>query len=174
MSNDSLHPFQSEAHYWRLRAKLVAFLDRRSCSASEDVADEALARLVTKATTKELPNVDAAAHVIARNVFHEWLRQSGRFVGLDHDPCLETTPGSERFRLIAKIVIGNLNPSDRSFLEQYYIDGETACDLALQSGTTPVAVRGRAFRLRQQLKTVMAQILADGEPVQAFARSASA
>lgn len=168
MSNDSLHPFQSEAHYRLLRAKLLAFLDRRSCTAADEVADEALTRLIVLAKARTISNVDATAFAIAKNVFHEWLRHAGRFVAFDAEPNPDSTPGSQRFRQIAEAVVCGLDPIERDFLEQYFIDGKKAQELAAQLGISPVAVRGRTYRLRQQLRALVNQMLSEAAPVPVF------
>jgi DNA-directed RNA polymerase specialized sigma24 family protein len=174
MSNESSLPFRSEAHYRLLRAKLVAFFDRRRCTSSEDQADETLARLIKLADAREVGNPDAAAFGIAKYVFLEWLRLSGRFTALDDEPACELTPGSRRFRSIAETSIQALSPADRDFLEEYFIDGKKAGELASQLGTTPVAVRGRVFRLRRSLQFAVGQMLAGGAPAPDFSRPSAA
>jgi len=161
MRNDSCFPFESDAQYRRLRTKLVAFFDRRRCASSEDLADETLARLLKLAHAKKLTNIDAVAFGIAKNVFLEWLRQSRDSAALEEEPPDDdSTPGSQTFRLIAENAMGGLNSADRDFLEEYFIDGKGAEDLASQLGTTAGAVRGRVFRLRCRLLFVLSEMLA--------------
>lgn len=161
MSNESSLPFQSDAHYRRLRAKLVAFFDRRRCTSSADLADETMARLLRRAAAAAIDNLDAVAFAIAKNVYREWLRHSGRVTGLDSEPTDDSTPGAARFRYVAEVSVGSLRPADRDFLEEYFIEGRKARDLASECGTTPVAIRGRVFRLRRHLETAISRLVAE-------------
>jgi DNA-directed RNA polymerase specialized sigma24 family protein len=171
MSNDSSFPFRFDQHYRALRTKLVTYFDRRRCPSSDDLADETLGRLIKIAASREVGNLDATAFAIAKNVFHEWLRQSGRFSPLDDEPGADPPPGSETSRFIAQTVIRELNSAERDFLEEYFIEGKRAKDLASEMGTTAIAVRGRIFRLRQRLEESVGQLLARGAPASGLSRS---
>jgi RNA polymerase sigma factor (sigma-70 family) len=167
MSNDSSFPFRSDEHYRALRTKLVTYFDRRRCPSSEELADETLGRLIKLAALREVANLDATAFAIAKNVFYEWLRQSSRFSPLDDEPVddepgADPPPGSESSRSIVQTVVRELNPAERDFLEEYFIDGKRAKDLASELGTTAIAVRGRIFRLRRRLEESVGQLLARG------------
>ncbi len=162
MSNNSSLPFESERHYQRLRTKLMIFLGRRGCTAPDDVADEALGRLVELAAFRPVEHLDRLAFGIAKKVFLEWLRQSGRFAPLEDEPPIDPTLGSQSFRFIAETAVGVLQPSERELLEQYFIEREKAEDLAFRLGTTAVAVRGRVFRLRRRLETTIGEMMGSG------------
>lgn len=159
MDNEYL-PFKSEDHYRRLRTKLVAYFDRRGCTASEDLADDTLTRLLSRADALDVSNPDALAFGFARNVHREWVRKSVRETGMGNDPADDPTPVSRGFRSIAEACVGELNAADRDLLEEYFIEGRTANDLALRLRTTAVAVRGRIFRLRRSLELSIAQMMA--------------
>jgi DNA-directed RNA polymerase specialized sigma24 family protein len=170
MGNNSSLPFESERHYQRLRTKLMVFLERRGCTSPDDVADEALARLVELAESRPIDDLDRLAFGIAKKVFLEWLRQSGRFAPLDDEASIDSVSGSRSFRFIAEIAVGALHPSDRELLEEYFIDGKKAEDLASRLGVTAIAVRGRVFRLRRRLQIMIGEMMAAGASRPAFLR----
>ncbi len=163
MDNEYL-PFQSEDHYRRLRTKLVAFFDRRRCNASEDLADDTLARLMLRAASLKGIDPDPVAFGIARNVYREWVRKAIRETSMEDDPADDPTPVSSSFRSVAEACVGALNAADRDLLEEYFIDGKTAKDLAPRLRITAVAVRGRIFRLRRGLELSIAQMMAAVTP----------
>jgi len=175
MQIDAHSLFESEFHFRRLRNKLILYLDRRCCPSSEDLADEALARLFRRTAKSNDPNAEALAFGIVKKVYLEWGRRNAGLTDLRDDaPADEPSPAIRRFRLIAESSVGQLSPGDREFLETYFVDRVRAKELAARMGTTPIAVRMRAFRLRRRLAGIVAQMLAASPTASPLSRSAAA
>jgi len=57
----------------------------------------------------------------------------------------------EKFRLVARNVIGSLNSDDRDLLEEHYVDDATYTILARRRGITAGGIGARICRLRRDL-----------------------
>jgi RNA polymerase sigma factor (sigma-70 family) len=145
--------FQTPEHYRRLRTKLVVYFEGRRCWHAEDLADESISRLIAYAATVDFDgNADALAFGIARNVLKEWLRKSNSEIGDQELVGTAPYPHSDaESAALAAHALEMLDPDDRELIEQYYIDGSTAGELALVWGLSPAGIRTRIFRLRTRL-----------------------
>ncbi len=151
--------FETAEQYRRLRMKLVVYFEGRRCWHAEDLADESIARLLSYVARAGFDgNADPLAFGIARNVLKEWLRKSGAY---DETGDLDTLaaapfphPGAES-RARAAAALAKLQPGDRELLEEYYVDGSTAEQLATRWSLSPAGIRTRIFRLRARLAKLL-------------------
>lgn len=153
--------FQTAEQYRRLRTKLVVYFEGRRCWHADDLADEAIARLITYASTSEFDgNADALAFGIARNVLKEWYRKNAPQADVENQDRLPASslphPDAESAARAAR-TLATLPPEDRDLLEEYYIDGATAVEMADRWKLTPAGVRTRIFRLRARLAKFLAR-----------------
>lgn len=154
--DESTYPFDSNEHYRKLRLKLVFYFERRNCGCPDDLADDCLNRVFLHVKRHGLPtSLDKFTFGFAPNVFFEWLRDSSRFTPATDDLPLPdpgtSRPSAERSRWLAETSVGQLDPTDRELMEQYYVDGRTADSLATEWGLSPEGVRSRVFRNRRRL-----------------------
>jgi RNA polymerase sigma factor (sigma-70 family) len=153
MSHDPFFPFSSEAHYLRLRDRLIRYFAARRCHCSADLADDALLRvLLTYSRRPGDCSLDRWTFAVARNVLREWRRRNRRMVQLD--PASEVSVAwrykPERPGLDLDLL--RLDTADRAFLREYFIENTGARVLAKESGMSPAGVRSRAHRLTQRLR----------------------
>jgi RNA polymerase sigma factor (sigma-70 family) len=153
-AGESTAPFDSNEHYERLRLKLIFYFERRNCRCPEDLADDCLNRVFLDVKEHGLPtSLDKFCFGFASRIYLEWLRNSSRFTPVTPDmPDRKPPPPSaEQSRDLAKLSVGQLDPSDRELMEQYYLDRRTAESLATEWGLSPEGVRSRIFRKRRKL-----------------------
>jgi len=155
--SESREQFASTEHYRVLRLKLIFYFERRGCNCPDDLADECLYRVFLYQEKQTLPTtLDRFTFGFAPNVYHEWLRYSLRFAPEVADvPESTSTPARETSRLMAEISVGQMEPSDRELMEQYYLDGRTADSLAEEWGLSAEGIRSRIFRKRRQLMNII-------------------
>jgi RNA polymerase sigma factor (sigma-70 family) len=139
---------------------LAVYFEGRGCRQAEDLADEAIARLVAYARTIDFDgNADALAFGIGKNVLREWLRETAASTATSDPGALGNLPApapDDRSAARAARAVAALEPEDRELLEQYYLDRLTAGQMAAQWGLSAAGVRTRVFRLRNRLLRIVA------------------
>jgi DNA-directed RNA polymerase specialized sigma24 family protein len=145
--------FVTEDRYYRLRARLVVFFERRAPAFAEDLADDSLKRtvqLLTGRTEIQSEEVAKLAFGVAKKLALEAYRQPrhSSLEGVEPAaPDMQFTCQAER----ARAAVGTLHPEDRELMEQYYVDGRRAEAMAKDLGLSPEGVRSRIFRKRKLL-----------------------
>jgi DNA-directed RNA polymerase specialized sigma24 family protein len=157
--NQSLGMFEKQEEYRRLRTKLMLYFERRNCWTADDLADECLTRLVGYISPSGKSsifdgNINALAFGIARKVLMEWFRKGGSLTETGDQETIDAASAPYRdpeSGATARRVLEKLKPADRELLEEYFVDGSTAPELAVRWGLSPAGLRTRVFRLRAQL-----------------------
>lgn len=150
MSHNSAFPFSSESHYRGLRGRLIGSFATRQCHCPADLADETLLRvLLTHSRRPADCSLDRWTFAVARNVLREWRRGSVRTVQFD---AASQTQMASRYKPELDIDLLPLDPSDRAFIREYFVEESGARLLANESGLSEAGVRSRAHRLRLRLR----------------------
>ena len=155
--------------YVEIRARLVAYFERRNCPAPNDLADETLNRVAIR--LQEQGSIDdiGPAHycyIVARFVLLESLRQRERESTAlsDMSAGVQVTDTSdaaamERERIMACLegCLAASSATDRELIREYYRTDQGSTKeqrrrLAHLLGLTPNALAIRAWRLRQRLE----------------------
>jgi DNA-directed RNA polymerase specialized sigma24 family protein len=158
--------------YLDLRQRLVAYFDRKNCRAPDDLADETLNRVARRLEEEGVIVSETAArycYIVARFVFHEYLRGSTDEVPLDavwsetgtSNPamCGSDDEGKRREHLLSCLdqCTEKLDPAHRDLIIRYYhgeqrVKIENRITLAQQLGITINALSIRACRIRDKLE----------------------
>jgi DNA-directed RNA polymerase specialized sigma24 family protein len=158
--------------YLDLRQRLVAYFDRKNCRWPDDLADETLNRVARRLEEEgEIVSETAAryCYIVARFVFHEYLRRSNDEVSLDavsseagaSDPAVSGSDDEEKHREHLLDCLDRctekLDPAQRDLIIRYYhgeqrIKIENRNALARQLGITINALSIRACRIRDKLE----------------------
>lgn len=172
------HGVDSEGQrYLEMRDRLVAYFDRRNCSAPDELADETLNRVARRLEEEGMIESDAPArycYITARFVFMEHLRETKR-ADLAHDQIkrsheykreLTNEAASEkelRHRCLDACT-GKLDSANRTMITRYYVGKErTKIEnrraLAQSLGITMNALSIRACRIRGKLENCVRECL---------------
>lgn len=157
---------QAGQKYEALRRRLVIFFNCRGCAAAEDLADQAINRVI-----KQTPTLagsltgDPARYFygVAKNLHHEYLREQAK---RDGGPVPEEWPDPRRpeeqieAELIHKCLrqcLQKLPPDKRETFQQYYQVEKRGADeqyqaLAVRLDCTINALRIRVHRLKNELR----------------------
>ena len=163
--------------YLEMGRRLVQYFDRRNCLSPDELADETLNRIARRLEEKGSMAGETPAHscyVVARFVFHEYLRRSERNqVSLDELPTHqglaepdERDYENAREKMIECLeqCLQGLGPDTYEVISQYYkgeqrekIENRRA--LAARLGISINALSIRACRIRDKLETCVAKCL---------------
>ena len=148
--------------YRRLRAKMIVYLERRGCTDSEEVADEALYRAFVKPGVgdRKIESIEAFAFGVLKHVHHEWLRRTRRLAPLEERTAESTTaeePLLSPELLDLRTMLDRLPARDRELLIRYYVEKEKAKDLGPHFGLTAAGVRTRVRNLRILIREMLAR-----------------
>jgi DNA-directed RNA polymerase specialized sigma24 family protein len=161
----ALHPDPGEAaeRYEVLRRKLTKLFQWRGCAHAEDLVDatfDRVARRLEEGAVVAPGDVTAYLHGVAVHVAQEYWRGAVREQPLP-DRVLEApapAPAAapdERSLECLDECLATLPPGGRALLERYHAPGggqiAARKALAREHGLTPLALRLRAFRLRNTL-----------------------
>jgi RNA polymerase sigma factor (sigma-70 family) len=147
----------------RVRGRLVRIFARRGCSIPEDLADETIARVVSK-----VPEIASHyeghplrfVYAVARNVYREFSRRP-RTVSIEDQapleaPSTDDAARKEEIHACLESCLSNLDADDRRLIREYYrfekggkIDGRI--ELAMDLGIAMNTLRIRAYRIRKRL-----------------------
>lgn len=164
--------------YVEMRARLVAYFDRKNCSAPDDLADETLNRVGRRLEEEGITKSESPAkycYIVARFVFMESLRaaqkdkvlqQGIRPQQYDNGFALsEAAEKRERMLSCLEKCTDKLDPATREIILQYYggkgrLKIENRRALAESLGITVNALSIRACRIRDKLEACVRQCLA--------------
>lgn len=143
--------------YEKIRRRLITIFTGRGCSDAEDLADEAINRVVNKLREIESEfEGDRARYFygVANKVLMEYLRRKPPQL-----PPVSATDSNrieQEYRCLEQCV-EQLSPENRHLLAEYYgteskEKAEKRKKLAEQLGIAPNALRIRAYRIRQALQ----------------------
>ena len=157
--------------YLEMRRRLVAYFDRRNCSAPDELADETLNRVARRLEEEGVIESDAPArycYIVARFVFMEHLREAQKANVLLDDMRRQSHGNnmavSEAEKEIKEKLFDcleqcadKLEPLSRGIIIRYYAGKERAKienrrALAKELGITVNALSIRACRIRDKLE----------------------
>lgn len=157
--------------YLDMRARLVAYFDRKRCPFPDDLADETLNRVAKRlqevGTIEDVPPA-RYCYIVARYVFLESLRSPERLV-VQHTaearagvrPAAEPGAGEELLECLDRC-LDALGAADRTLILEYY-SAESGSKiarrraLAASLGLTSNALAIRASRIRARLEACVTE-----------------
>lgn len=165
--------------YLDMQQRLVAYFDRRNCSAPDELADETLNRVARRLEEEGVVESDVPArfcYTTAKFVFMERLREAKR-ADLTLDQMRRLDSGNEQLltneaaaekesRLqCLDACLGNLDSANRELIMRYYVGKErTKIEnrraLAQSLGITMNALSIRACRIREKLERCVCECIA--------------
>lgn len=164
--------------YLEMRARLVAYFDRKNCSAPDELADETFNRIARRLEEEGITEDDAPArycYIVARFVFLEYLRRKQKEqamvtdlgnVGHTNSPSGIDDAGEQRQRLLSCLeqCLETLDSTQREIIARYYSGQErekinNRRELARQLGISPNALTIRACRIRDKLEACVSRCL---------------
>lgn len=170
------------ARFLEITRKLACFFAARGCTAGDDLAAETMLRVARRCPVDVAATAgDRAAYVygVARNVLHEWVRETRReATNLElaaRDPTLVPLPGASRttrevdeHRCLEEC-LGRLTPAARGLVLEYYAAEKSAKiarhrDLARQLGKSLNALRIEVHRIRNTLRRCVSGCLQQPVP----------
>lgn len=164
--------------YLEMRARLVAYFDRKNCPAPDELADETFNRLARRLEEEGITEDDAPArycYIVARFVFLEFLRRKQKEqsivtdlgnLGHANSSSSFDEAGVERQRLLSCLerCLDTLDSTQREIISRYYSGQErqkidNRRELAQQLGISPNALTIRACRIRDKLEACVIRCL---------------
>lgn len=164
--------------YLEMRARLVAYFDRKNCSSPDELADQTLNRIARRLEEEGITEDDAPArycYIVARFVFLEYLRRKQKEQAMVTDlgkqghvnaPDSIDEAGEQRQRLLSCLerCLNTLDSTQREIIARYYSGQErekinNRRELAKQLGITPNALTIRACRIRDKLEVCVSRCL---------------
>ena len=164
--------------YLEMRARLVAYFDRKNCSAPDELADQTLNRIARRLEEEGITEGDAPArycYIVARFVFLEYLRSKQKEQALVADlgnrghanpPASIDEAAEQRQRLLSCLerCLDTLDSTQREIIARYYSGQErekinNRRELAQQLGISPNALAIRACRIRDKLEACVSRCL---------------
>jgi DNA-directed RNA polymerase specialized sigma24 family protein len=158
-------PSRAGEKYEALRGKLITFFRQRQCISPEDLADEALNRVIRKSQEEQILNLPAFVLGVARRVAAETYR-SNRIDPIEVDPAVvppdpEDEPAAAPLSNCMDECVARLFPRERELILEYY--GHEKSDkiktkkrMSGSLGISATALRVRAFRIRKQIEGCVA------------------
>ena len=155
-----LHPDRELAgqKYEEIRSRLIKILVRRGCNCAEELADEAINRVVKKLDTLIATYAGDPAlyfYGVAQNVFMEYVKKKPLPSPVLEQPLKETDPDDD-YECLEKC-LEQISPESHWLIVEYYqeekgekIDHRKA--LAEQLRITPHGLRMRTHRIKAALK----------------------
>lgn len=153
------------------RLRLFASRHLHDATVAEDVAQEALRRVVEALRANRITHRDALPAFVfqtARNICLHWVRSTGRersaFARFERDAaypaeCTDALAGliaAERVAVV-RAALDELRDRDRRLLSMIYYDGLDNGRVAAQLGITVTAVRVRKHRALQRLAALLGE-----------------
>ena len=146
-------PHCAEERYWTLRQKLVMYFAKRRCGYPEDLADEAMYRLVRKVSDGlEIQSAEAYLFGIARNVLHEQK-------DTPPPPQPEPRKSTSALRGCLARCLRQLDTETRDMLESFFLDDDREA-LARRLDISRNALGIRVCRARARLRPCLEECLA--------------
>ena len=169
---------QAESRLLEITRKLESFFASRGCREAGDLAVETVLRVAAKAST--LDNVEPRERIayfygVARNVFHEWVRDDRRELArlqtAAQDPTIAAAPAPSTDQEIQHRCLDRcmerLSRSGRRLILNYYGGERTAKiiahrQLAEQFGKSLNALRIEVHRIRNTLRQCVLECVQSG------------
>lgn len=167
--------------YLEMRARLVAFFDRKDCSAPDELADETLNRIARRLDEEEITESATPArycYIVARFVFLEHLRGKQKEHAIVTDlsnqgqasgTASRDDANEQKQRLLSCLeqCLDSLDSTQREIIARYYIGQErekinNRRELAQHLGISPNALSIRACRIRDKLEACVSRCLGEG------------
>ncbi len=162
--------------YLEMRRRLIAYFDRKDCTAPDELADETLSRVARRIEEEDTIESETTAkycYVVARFVFMEHLRRTEKSeVMLDEirrQPTRTDHEGAiyedrEKALSCLERCTSKLEPLNRDLIIQYYVgNGKIKIGnrraFADNLGITMNALSIRACRIRDKLETCVRQCI---------------
>ena len=160
--------------YLEIRRRLVAYFDRKGCSAPDELADETLNRVARRLEEEGAIESEAPAkycYIVARFVFMEYLRETQKgTVAMDemrrqkhgNDSMVEVDDNKEKMLNCLGRCTSKLEPVNRELITRYYVGKERVKidnrrSLAEELGITMNALAIRACRIRGKIEACVRQ-----------------
>ncbi len=160
---------QAGQKYEDIRRELVKVFTCRGCVEADQLADETIDRVC-----KKLPEVVSTFegnpalyfYGIARNLLHEYSRKKPDPVPPSPLPPDENDEQEREYNCL-DACLQQLAPGNRELVLEYYQEEKRAktvrrSELARRLGIEPSALRGRAYRIRQNLQQCVLECLVRG------------
>jgi RNA polymerase sigma factor (sigma-70 family) len=144
--------------YERLRFRLCTFFSQRQCCFADELTDETINRVISKAAEEKIESKIAYCYGVAKNVYREWLRKQRTHLDIDELQIAASVPEEQSFpnECLDKC-LQELSPDTRSLLLEYFSEEKSAkIDLhqrisqSLKMSQT--ALRMRVMRAKQKVK----------------------
>jgi RNA polymerase sigma-70 factor, ECF subfamily len=169
----ALHKDRDSAgeQYEKIRSKLIRFFEWRGCAAPEELADEAISRMVRKVDLGEtISDFHTYCYGIARLLLLEEFKRQGRerraFESLRVSPLCQVEEDSDEQRRVncLRACLDRLPEEQRELILQYYRGREEdrireRRSLAKRLAIPLNALRIRACRIRESLESCVRQSL---------------
>jgi DNA-directed RNA polymerase specialized sigma24 family protein len=161
--------------YLEMRRRLIAYFDRKNCTAPDDLADETLSRVARRIDEEDFIESETTArycYIVARFVFMEHLRETQRSATvldeIRREPhSYDPTPAGvdddkEKLLDCLERCTNNLEPANRELITRYYVGMERVKienrrALAASLGITINALSIRTCRIRDKLEACVRQ-----------------
>ena len=154
--------------YERLRDRVEGLLRWWGAAHAADLADETIDRVAAnleRGASVSAQSFGAYVRGVARLVFYESQRRDARERPIAEDVAApELEAGDEQKLVCLDGCLANLDPSDRKLVLGYYdlgreVKAEARRRLASKLGISPLALRVRAFRIRERLEACVLDCL---------------
>jgi RNA polymerase sigma factor (sigma-70 family) len=167
-----LHPDREQAgkKYEAIRRHLIIILNCRGCAESDELADEAINRVIRRAQQiADTYQGDPVPYFItvANNLFLEYVAKRPIWLEMPEELAQppEPEPEAEREYECLERCVQKLTPANRDIVLQYYQENKQAKidhrkKLAREMGIALNALRIRAYRIRASLEQCMDECLA--------------
>jgi hypothetical protein len=161
--------------YLEMQRRLIAYFDRKNCSAPDELADETLSRVARRIDEEDFIESETTArycYILARFVFMEYLRETQKgTVALDEirrqrhgkdSTAAEVDDDKEKMLNCLERCTNNLETANCELITKYYIGKkrvklENRRSLAASLGLTINALSIRACRIRDKLEACVRQ-----------------
>lgn len=174
----------AEARYVEITRKLVFFFAGRSCPDAEDLAEDTILRVAGKCATVTASGPGDRVGFffgVARNVLHEWRRDSARHRPADADlarlPAPDPQPERDKEALhrCLELCLMKLTPRARRLILSYYREDQAARiehhrKLAHEFAKSVNAVRIEVHRIRKSLQQCVLECAGPDAPTGRLAR----
>jgi RNA polymerase sigma factor (sigma-70 family) len=166
-------PICAAHEYENIRRKLTSYFRWNRCRDAENLADEAIDRVIKRLQEVTVNNVRAYINGIARNVFLESRRRNAHSATFDTAIDVGSADDSsddEEDQIDSRIdclkqCLDHLTPMERRLILEYGAHErctEKRKELADSLGVTLENLRVQVFRARKKLRTLVAQCLQRG------------
>jgi DNA-directed RNA polymerase specialized sigma24 family protein len=144
--------------YERLRFRLSTFFSQRRCVYSDELADEAIDRVILKSAEEKIENKLAYCYGVARNVYRESLRKERPHIDIDDVTIAAKAPEEQSFsRECLDKCLAELSAENRNLILDYFSEIKLAKielhrRISESFDMTQTALRMRVMRIKQKLK----------------------